>query len=221
LDHTLWDYERNSRETLRELYNEYALGQKGVTDVEDFLEQFRKVNDDLWYQYDNGFINSDFIRRERFRRILAPFRVDDEILSEELSRDYLQFCPQKGHLIPHAIDVLEYLAQEYRLAIITNGFEEIQHTKLASGKLRHYFDHVITSQKAGHRKPSREIFDCALSLNGIRNDEAIMIGDNLITDIAGAQNASIDPVFFNAGRIEHSASPHVEIHSLDELRTFL
>ena len=221
LDHTLWDYETNSRETLQELFHEYELSQKGVTALEDFLVQFRKVNDDLWYRYDNGQIDSDVIRRERFKMILAPFRAYEEKLSDDLSRDYLHRCPQKGHLMPHAIEVLDYLSKEYRLAIITNGFEEIQHKKLGSGNLAHYFEHVVTSQKAGCRKPSRQIFECALKLQGITNEEAMMVGDNLITDIAGARNAAIDPVFFNAERIIHSAKPEREIHSLDELRSIL
>ena len=123
--------------------------------------------------------------------------------------------------MPHALDVLNYLTQRYRLAIITNGFEEIQHQKLKSGKLHAYFDHVITSQKAGYKKPSREIFECALQHNGIKKHDALMIGDNLITDIGGAKNASIDAVFFNSEQITHTHSPDFEIKSLLELRTIL
>src|SRR3989337_1795484 len=61
--------------------------------------------------------------------------------------------------------------------VITNGFEEIQHVKMTSSNILRYFDHIITSQKAGHRKPSREIFECALKHNDIKCHQAIMIGD--------------------------------------------
>lgn len=166
-------------------------------------------------------IDSEFIRKERFKRILEPFQANEEKLSENISRDYLEICPKKGNLMPHAIEVLNYLTQNYKLAIITNGFEEIQHQKLSAGKLDGYFEHVITSQKAGHKKPSREIFQYALKSNAIESHEAMMVGDNLITDIGGAKNAAIDHVFFNAEKIQHSESLIHEIQSLDELHSIL
>ena len=221
LDHTLWDYETNSAEALSELYMSYNLLSKGVPLFQDFHNRFKKVNTDLWNLYDRGLIDSDVIRRERFKQILEPFNAYELKLSEDLSRDYLDICPRKGNLMPYALDILNYLKQHYRLAVITNGFEEIQHQKLTAGNLHSYFDHIITSQKAGFKKPSREIFDCALQLNGITNMEAIMIGDNLITDIGGARNASIDAVFFNSEEIAHNETLYLEIRSLEELRTIL
>ena len=221
LDHTLWDYETNSAETLFELYEGYNLHSKGVPLFQDFLNRFKKVNTDLWNLYDNGLIDSDVIRKERFKQILEPFNAYELKLSDDLSRDYLDICPRKGKLMPHATDILNYLKQYYRLAVITNGFEEIQHQKLTASSLRPYFDHVITSQKAGFKKPSREIFDCALQLNGVTNIESVMVGDNLITDIGGAKNASIDAVFLNTEKIVHNESLHYEIRSLDELRVIL
>jgi YjjG family noncanonical pyrimidine nucleotidase len=221
LDHTLWDYETNSAETLFELYEGYDLCSKGVPLFEDFLNRFKKVNTDLWNLYDTGLIGSEVIRQERFKQILEPFNAYESKLSDDLSRDYLDICPRKSKLMPHATDVLNYLKQYYRLAVITNGFEEIQHQKLTAGSLHSYFDHVVTSQKAGHKKPSREIFECALQLNGVKNIEAVMVGDNLITDIGGAKNASIDAVFFNSVEVVHNESLHYEIRSLDELRVIL
>ena len=221
LDHTLWDYETNSAETLLELYDGHNLNSKGVPKFQDFLNRFKKVNTDLWSLYDRGLIDSEVIRGERFKQILEPFNAYDQKLSEDLSREYLDICPRKGNLIPHTIDILNYLANYYRLAVITNGFEEIQNQKLTAGNLHTYFDHVVTSQKAGFKKPSREIFDCALQLNGITSMEAVMVGDNLITDIGGAKNASIDAVFFNTEEVIHNETLHFEIRSLEELRSIL
>jgi len=221
LDHTLWDYETNSQVTLLELYQGYDLLSKGVTTFDDFHTEFKKVNAELWYRYDRGLIDSEVIRRERFKKILEPFSAYEVKLSEDISRDYLDICPKKGNLMPRALEVLDYLTQHYRLTIITNGFEDIQHQKVSAGKLDSYFEHIITSQKAGHKKPSREIFDCALNLSGVKSHEAVMVGDNLITDIGGAQNASIDAVFYNSEKITHTQQPDHEIYSLHELRVIL
>lgn len=221
LDHTLWDYEANSRETLIELYKHYDLQTKGIETSESFAAQFRIVNTTLWDLYDRGSITSDIIRKERFKQILQAFHAYEEKLCLDISHDYITQCPQKGHLMPHAIEVLDYLAAHYRLSIITNGFEEIQNLKLRSSNLLHYFDHIITSQRAGCRKPSCEIFNFALSSNSIKHHEAIMIGDNLVTDMGGASNAYIDTVYFNPEKNEHDSFIVHEINCLSELQKIL
>src|SRR5690242_11263921 len=75
LDHTLWDYETNSRETLQELFKTYSLQEKGVTDFESFFMEFKRVNAALWELYDHGKIGSQVIREERFKQILEVFKA--------------------------------------------------------------------------------------------------------------------------------------------------
>lgn len=220
LDHTLWDYECNARETLLELHSAYQLLAKGIQ-FEEFHRHFKIVNFRLWELYDRGLIDHGIIRHERFKQILEPFHAYEEKLCAELSEEYLYACPKKAALVPFAKEVLEYLSAHYNLTVVTNGFEEIQAVKLISGNITHYFDHVITSQKAGFKKPSREIFDYALSVNNLRCHEVIMVGDNLLTDIGGARNASIDTVFFNPASVVHSEEITHEIRCLSELQHIL
>src|SRR5688572_13112061 len=221
LDHTLWDYETNSRETLVDLYHHYDLVAKGVSSCDEFTAQFSIVNTKLWDLYDRGIIGSEVIRKERFKQILQTFKISEEKLCEDLSFNYLEQCPRKGHLMPYAKEVLDYLSVHYKLSVITNGFDEIQNMKMQSTNLLPYFDHIITSQRAGCRKPSCEIFNFALTCNGIKNYQAIMVGDNLITDIGGACNAYIDAVFYNPEKIANDGMYAHEIHSLSELRELL
>jgi putative hydrolase of the HAD superfamily len=220
LDHTLWDYDCNARTTLQELHGAYNLLNRGVA-FEDFHRQFKQVNFELWELYDRGLISNDVIRTDRFKKILAHFSITDDALNTTLSSEYLYGCPKKSTLVPHAREVLEYLSRHYTMTVITNGFEEIQSVKLLSGNITHYFDHVITSQKAGHRKPAREIFEYALSVNKLKCHEVIMIGDNLITDIGGARNACIDTVFYNPAAVAHSETVSHEIRCLSELQNIL
>jgi putative hydrolase of the HAD superfamily len=222
LDHTLWDYEANAKETLHELYTHFNLQSKGVAVFDDLLRQFRSVNLSLWDLYDRGVIGSDDVRRERFKQTLEPFGIcNDDGFCKDLTDFFMSTCPMKCKLIPQAIETLEYLIGRYNMTIITNGFDEIQHLKMTAGKLHPYFDHIITSQKAGHRKPSKEIFEFALELNDVKHHEAIMIGDNLVTDIGGARNASIDAVFFNPEQTHHNVTVDYEINNLEELRRIL
>ena len=221
LDHTLWDYETNSADTLRELFQERRLREKGIDSFSDFLNAFILVNTNLWDQYDTGKIHRDVIRYERFHKILLALGVDDYDLSLSLSNDYVSESPKKSALMPNAIEILEHLHAKYPLSVITNGFEEIQSTKLASSGITHYFKSVVTSARAGHKKPAKEIFEFALAETGFLASEAIMIGDNVLTDIAGARNASIDTVLFNPNKIVHQEKVDFEIYDLMELKEII
>ena len=220
LDHTLWDYECNARETLLDLHTAHGLADRGIA-FEAFHKKFKTVNFNLWQLYDRGLIDNEVIRNQRFRQVLEHFNAHEEKLNSALSEEYIYGCPKKANLVPYAKQVLDYLSAHYSLTVITNGFEEIQTVKLLSGKITHYFNHVVTSQKAGFKKPSKEIFDYALALNKLRCHDVIMIGDNLITDIGGAHNASIDTVFYNPEEVPHTEQVKHEIRCLSELQDIL
>jgi putative hydrolase of the HAD superfamily len=221
LDHTLWDYETNSAETLKELYDRYGLKHRTAASFPEFIKTFARINNDLWDKYDRGHIHRDVLRYERFHRILKEAGVDDYEMSLRISRDYLSESPRGKNLIPQAVETLDYLVTDYPLFIITNGFDEIQLTKLTSSGIDKYFKKIITSEQAGHKKPAREIFDYALAQNGFHSHQAVMIGDNLLTDMAGARNAEIDHVFFNPKGAAHEEPVTYEIKCLQELKDFL
>ncbi|MBI1768941.1 MAG: noncanonical pyrimidine nucleotidase, YjjG family [Bacteroidetes bacterium] len=220
LDHTLWDYETNSREALSELYLDFGLNKKGIEE-EKFLETFYVINNELWDQYDRGLLHRDVIRHERFHRILLALGVNDYDMSIRLSHEYIAESPKKKNLIEGCKQALDYLHPKYPMVIVTNGFDEIQSTKLMSSGIDHYFKSIVTSARAGHKKPAREIFEFALRESNVAPTQAIMIGDNLLTDIAGAENANIDTVFFNPNEIQHSKNINFEIKTLTELTNFL
>ena len=221
LDHTLWDFETNSHQTLQELYLHYKLENRGVVSFSAFYETFVEINTRLWELYDQGKITREKIRFERFHGILDKLGINDLELSLILSDDYVAKSPKKSGLIPNTIEVLEYLFPRYPMTIVTNGFEEIQYTKMESSGLTPYFKNVVTSARAGHKKPSKEIFEFALAESGHEPHEAIMIGDNLFTDIGGAHSASLDTVFFNPNKIAHTEKPRYEIHNLKQLMEIL
>jgi len=221
LDHTLWDYETNSTETLHELYHEHKLNEEGVASMPKFLETFVSVNTQLWEQYDLGKIHRNVIRYERFHKILLTLGIDNYDLSLKLSDEYVAQSPKKSRLMPNAMETLEYLFPKYPMTIVTNGFDEIQSTKLASSGITSYFKSIVTSARAGHKKPAREIFEFALAESGFEPHETIMIGDNLLTDISGARNASLDTVFYNPNKIVHQEHTRFEIHDLKELQDIL
>ena len=223
LDHTLWDYEVNSREVLLDLYNHYDLKVLGGFTHTMFVRAFKNINDQLWDKYNHGKIASKSLRDKRFMLILASLGASDldRKLVKKMGNDYLEQCPEKKNVIPHAHDILNYLQSLYQLHIITNGFEDMQYTKLNSSNLFRYFDHIITSEKAGSKKPYPGIFEFGLEQIGATTNECVMIGDNLETDIKGAQNANIDQIYFNPSQKKHQEQVTYEISCLSQLREIL
>ncbi|MDX2302366.1 MAG: YjjG family noncanonical pyrimidine nucleotidase [Microscillaceae bacterium] len=223
LDHTLWDFERNAAEALKEIYESFEIDLlSNCWGWEDFLKIFLKTNETLWHRYNHNQIDAATLRDTRFKIVFAQLGVEDTAIPYNLlSETYSRLTPQKTHLIPHTLEVLDYLQERYQLHIISNGFTEVQAIKLEFSGLRAYFDLVITPEAVGFKKPHRQIFDFTIENIKAERSACLMIGDSLDTDIQGAKNAELDHVFFNPQKIVHQEKIHKEIHSLRELMDWL
>jgi putative hydrolase of the HAD superfamily len=217
LDNTLWDFDRNSAEVLEELFHKYKLTELGVTSFELFFNKYRLRNEMLWEQYRLGKIDKITLRDTRFSLTFWDLGLDSELAPPQLSEEYIKISPTKNYLFPHAHEVLEYLYAKYTLHIITNGFEEAQHIKLKSADLTKYFSNIIISEHTGFRKPDIRIFQYSAESANTTPDKCLMVGDGLIVDILGAQEAGWDAVYFNPLKTPHSEKPTYEISSLDSL----
>ena len=217
LDHTLWDFEKNSEATMRRLFETYGLGEKCTTDFDTLFAAFNLHNDKLWDRYRKGYIRREELRWKRMWLMLLDFKIADTPLAHELGMAYIELLPTQTLLTPHSAEVLAYCKDKYRLHLITNGFEGTQKLKLHHSGIGHYFDLLITSEKSNCLKPQRAIFDYALSASGARVEESIMIGDALDIDIAGAINAGWDQVYYNPKGQPHTSAPTFEIRDMAEL----
>lgn len=149
---------------------------------------------------------------------LLDFKIADDVLAKDLSIRFLDLLPTRTILFPHAIEILEYLAdKKYELHLITNGFEKTQHSKLKYSGLDKYFKEVITSEGSSSLKPNKEIFDFAFEKTGADPKESIMLGDSIEVDIIGAMKAGIDQVFINHLNIDTDIKPTYVVRSLKEL----
>jgi len=222
LDHTLWDFETNSKETLQDIFQQNQLADRGVTDFEHFFEQYSYHNHRLWDRYTKGFIRQEELRWKRMWLSLLEFKIADEVLSKELSVQFLEGLPTKKKLFPYTIEILEYLVnKKYQLHLVTNGFENVQHNKIRESNLSKYFKEVITSEASNSLKPHKEIFEYALLKAGATASESIMIGDNQDADIKGGINAGMDTIFVNHLRVAPTVKATYTIYHLKELEQIL
>lgn len=209
--------ERNARETLSDLYDQFELEKRGIESATVFIEHYNHYNDLLWDRYRRKLIDKATLRALRFRQTLAHFNVHDKKLAEQFDVAYLEQAPHKNKLIPGALEVLEVLKDLYEIHIITNGFHEVQYNKINNSGLAPYLKTIITSEDCGYTKPDYRIFTHALKLTGGETDNSLMIGDDLNVDITGARDAGWHQVYFNPQGNLHSESVTYEIKTLNEL----
>jgi putative hydrolase of the HAD superfamily len=218
LDHTLWDFEANARSTLQQLYLSLGLEKRGVSDFDLFYRNYLVYNENLWERYRNGQIKQDELRVKRMRMALLDFKIADETLAKDMSMQFLDLLPTRTILFPGATEILGWLVgRGYLLHLITNGFENIQHSKLKYSGLTNFFTEVITSEGSGSLKPNKDIFDYALLKTGAEKPQSIMLGDSIEVDIIGAMNSGIDQVYINHLGIEPPVKPTYTVTSLKQL----
>jgi putative hydrolase of the HAD superfamily len=222
LDHTLWDFETNSKETIQELYATHHLAELGIVDFDGFYSTYSAHNHRLWDRYTKGFIKQEELRWKRVYLSLLDFKVANEPLAKEMSQAYLEILPNKKHLFPYTIEILEYLKQkDYKMHLITNGFESVQFKKIKNSGLQDYFIEVITSEASNSLKPQKEIFEYALKNAKATVAESIMIGDNESADIQGGINMGMDTIFVNHIQAIPTIPATYTITHLKELETIL
>lgn len=221
LDHTLWDFETNSKLTLEKIFADAKLLELGVASFDKFHDRYLPINNQYWARYHKGIVNKSQLRIGRFRDTLLDFGINNDDLAEQMAQDYLTHSPRQTALFPYAIEVLQYLCSKYKVHIITNGFAEVQRVKIESSGLSQYFDKVIISEEVNTQKPDVKIFEHTIEAAGAVKDECVMIGDNLSTDIAGARNAGIDQIYFNPYKESHREKVTYEISSLIQLKDIL
>jgi len=217
LDHTLWDFDKNSETTLRILYDEFSLASLGIDDFSTFYKHYSHHNDRMWERFRKGLMRREELRWKRMWHTLLEFKIADTPLAHQLSERYLELLPTQTALTPHAKEILDHCKGRYQMHLITNGFETTQWQKLRNAQLESYFEEVITSETSNSLKPHKEIFDYALSKTGATIEESLMIGDALEIDILGAQQAGWDQVYYNPHKQTHQRKPTYEITCWKEL----
>src|ERR1017187_2347284 len=222
LDHTLWDFDANAKESLSELYEYFSLQARFVSPFELFYNTYLEHNSILWDRFEKGFITSEELKWKRMWRTLLDFKIGDEKLAKEMSAKFLEIRPTKKKVFEYTFEILDYLTEKnYSIHLITNGFEKTQWSKLNNSDLAKYFTYVITSETSNSMKPQKEIFEYALKKINGNIEECIMIGDNLNADIQGAINAGMDTIFVNHIKANHSIKPTHTVYHLKELESIL
>lgn len=225
LDDTLWDFTTNSCKSLRDLYEIEHLC-RWFSSCEEWIDRYLECNHSLWPLYNKGEITKEFLKVERFRRILVDvgYESDAEEYAKRLDVMYLDILGRKTLLVDGARELLDYLKKQgYKICLISNGFYEVQYNKMRSSQIDGYFDIVVLSDDLGINKPDRRIFDYARDKAGVEPGQCVIIGDNTDTDIYGAINAGWNAIYFNRNGMKEYQAPYksIEVWTLSEVEKIL
>ena len=229
LDRTLWDFDAAAEVAFERIYEKYNLKSLGIPSAHEFHEVYHPLNERLWELYREDKITKADLNRTRFLKPLEHYGIHDIELADHLSEDYVYWSPRIVRLVPGTMELLDYLKPKYHLHLITNGFQEVQHTKLSGSGLEPYFETLTVSEEVGVKKPNPEIFDYpnpeifhyALRKAHATAEESIVIGDEMAVDIDGAKAAGIDQIFFNAKGEKVEGERTYEVKSLLEIKQLL
>lgn len=218
LDHTLWDFEKNSALTFEKILHKNNID----VDHAEFVSHYVPINYKYWELFREDKITKDELNYGRLSETfsLMNMTVENEILAL-LTEDYIQFLPENNHLFEGTFELLEYLKPKYNLHIITNGFQEIQNHKMNNSKLTPYFKTVTNSESAGVKKPNPIIFEYALRQASAEKESSIMIGDCINADVLGAINCGIYAILFTEVPQIFQDKNIKQIHHLLDLKKYL
>ncbi|PQJ79217.1 YjjG family noncanonical pyrimidine nucleotidase [Polaribacter porphyrae] len=218
LDHTLWDFEKNSDLTFQKIF----LNNNIEIKIEGFLEVYKPINRKYWKLYREEKVTKKELRYQRLKKAFDAinYTISDDLI-DKLAIEYIDCLPHFKNLFDGTFEILEYLKEKYKLHIITNGFEEIQTIKMKSSNILHYFDEIITSESVGVKKPNPKVFNYALQSANATPQNSIMIGDSIEADIEGALNVGLTAIHCNFENEDIKRNDFTSITSLKEIKQYL
>ncbi len=210
LDHTLWDFEANSKLAFEKLLKKHQI----PVHIDDYLKVYEPINRQYWEAYAKQQKNKAEVKYGRLTDTFKALNIEvSQPLIEKLANEYLDFLKKERILMDGALELLGYLKGRYRLHILTNGFTEVQSDKMQHSGLESYFELMITSEETGKLKPHPDVFNYALHKAETFAHKSYMIGDNFQSDVLGARNVGMHAIHFdpdNTSDVDFKIIPKVK-----------
>ncbi|WP_419869567.1 YjjG family noncanonical pyrimidine nucleotidase [Chryseobacterium sp. CT-SW4] len=222
LDNTLWDHRKNAYLTIKDLFEKQEITLKYAIDFEEFHAVYHDINEDLWEKIRDGIIDKEYLRKHRFYDTFKHFGVDDEQLAQFFEEHFLDKILNHNELVEGAQYILDYLkSKNYTLHIISNGFQEVTERKCILSGIDKYFYSITSADSVGVRKPNARIFEYSLGLAKAAKEESILIGDDWIADVVGAQNFGMDVIFFDVYKENRQEKDLKSVRHLLQIKEYL
>lgn len=217
VDNTLFDFNLAEQKSLEATFLANQL-----PFAPEFLPIYKSINKRLWQAFEQGKMSANEINTVRFAQLLdqVGFSAD----AHQFSQIYASQLARCTDLLHGAQELLDTLASNYQMGLVTNGLKEIQRPRLRRSPLLSYFNPIIISGEVGVQKPDAGIFDLAFAgMNKPDKSTVLMIGDSLSSDMQGGINYGMDTCWFNPENRpnQHDLPITYEIHHLADLLNIL
>lgn len=217
LDDTLLDFHRAEAEAIR-----HTLGEIGIEPTDEVVGLYSRINRSCWAKLELGEYTREEVLHKRFEMLFDELGTTGD--PHETQKLYEYRLSLGAYYLEGAKELLDALLGKYRLYLATNGIVNVQKRRIKDSGIGKYFDGIFVSEKIGYNKPDKRFFDIAFTeIPDFKQEETVIIGDTLTSDIQGGINAGIKTVYFNPKKRENTTGilPHYEISSLDELPKLL
>ena len=212
-DGTLFNFDKAEREAFERTMRNFEIKENLVI----LHQKYEKINKAVWKEFEEKKINSTNLRIERFKRFFESQKLD--LVAEEISPFYLKKLSQGTELLVGAEEIVRYFQGKCELALATNGLSDVQRPRFSNSMLAKYFQHIFISEEIGFPKPNKEYFEYIFEQLPFKKT-AIIVGDNLTSDIQGGNDFGIDTCWYNPQKLKNESGikPTYEIHELEELK---
>lgn len=213
LDDTLFDFGETEKHALDHSFRAHSFP-NGLT---EYRASYKEISKGLWLDLEQGRISLSDLKVERFKRLFLQHELP--LSPEDFGQTYIENLGKEVHMIDGVQDMLTNLSS-CRLVLLTNGFQDVQHARIALSPLNQTFEVIVTSEETGYQKPQAEIFEYVFEKLCITEKQnVLMIGDSLTSDIQGGNNFGIDTCWFNPNHNKNvtSIKPTYEISNYEEL----
>lgn len=215
IDGTLLNFKEAEKHALRKCFDLFGLGDC----PDEMLARYSAVNAQYWRRLERGELTREDVLHGRF----FQFFREEGLECRDVPAFNAQYQESLGDTIffnDGGYDLVKGLRTRVRQYAVTNGTLAAQERKLARSGLDRLLDGVFISEKVGADKPSRAFFDAVRKEIGpYRQDEVMIVGDSLTSDMQGGVNAGIVCCWYNPGREENTSGLKLqyEIQNLQQV----
>ena len=197
-DGTLFDYNRAEATAFRKAFELLRFQFR-----DSYLDAYQRINRELWQALERHEITPAVLRVRRFELLLEALQLTGS--ADDLNVAYVEQLGLCTDLVEGASEVLQTLHQGSRIAIVTNGLEAVQRSRLMRSAIYPFVTQLIISEEVGAAKPHPAYFDAAFARTGYPSKaDVLIIGDSLSSDIQGGVDYGIDTCWYNpTGQLKH------------------
>lgn len=215
VDGTLLDFETQEEVALSYCFKKYNLGELS----EEKLELYKRINLGYWEMFEKNLITKEKLVVKRFEDYLEALGV--KLNAEEVNDTYFSKLGDTIVFKDNSYELVKSLKGKIKQYVVTNGAIRVQKTKLAKSGFDKLMDDVFISDEVGYQKPRKEFFDAIKNrLGDVANDEILIVGDSLTSDMKLADNCNLISCFYNPKKKDYKVDFKIdyEISNLNEVK---